>query len=157
MKFASRAPKDYICPICLGIEGVESTNTLIKQTDIIYKDDLVTVFINSFFVGKNSGHAIVVPNKHFENAYDLPRAYGHRVFDVAKEVAIVMKKAYKCDGITIQQNNEPAGDQHAFHYHLHVFPRYENDGYNEVKPEDKRLADPQERKVYANKLKTELR
>jgi histidine triad (HIT) family protein len=67
-----------------------------------------------------------------------------------------MKEAYQCDGITTRQNNEPAGDQHAFHFHFHLFPRYTDDGYNAVQPAEKRLADPAERKEYAAKIKTVL-
>lgn len=149
----SNAPENYECPICLGIEESESPKTLIKPTDIVYKDNLVTAFINSFFMGKNTGHVIVVPNEHFESLYTLPSEYGHRVFDIAKKVAIAMKEAYNCDGITTRQNNEPAGDQHAFHFHFHIFPRYDNDGYNTVQPSDKRLAEPEERAEYAKKLR----
>jgi histidine triad (HIT) family protein len=149
----SNAPKNYICPICISIDGIENNDTLIHQTDKVYQDDLVTAFINSFFVGKNLGHVIVVPSKHFESIYDLPDNYGHRIFDIAKKVAIAMKSVYQCEGITIRQNNEPAGDQHAFHFHLHIFPRYENDGFNEQKPSDKWLATPAERQVFAQKLK----
>lgn len=152
----SNAPDDYICPICLGAQGVESPDTLMKQSDVVYKDELITGFINSFFVGKNAGHVILVPNEHFENMYILPAKYGHRIFDVAQKVALAMKEVYGCDGITIRQNNEPAGDQHAFHFHLHVFPRYKDDGYNAVQPSEKRLADPAERKEYAEKIKTAL-
>lgn len=145
-----------ICPICLGVNKSESEATLMRPTDIIYKDELVTAFINSFFVGKNAGHAIVVPNEHFENIYDLPPEVGHRIFDITKKLSLTMKDVYSCDGITIRQNNEPAGDQHAFHFHLHVFPRYENDGYNAVQPADKRLAKPEERSAYASKLSAAL-
>ncbi|HEX7633523.1 MAG TPA: HIT family protein [Candidatus Saccharimonadales bacterium] len=127
-----------------------------KPTDIVYSDDVVTVFVNSFFMGKNAGHVIVVSNTHYENIYDLPSEVGQHVFVVAQEMAQVIKKAYKADGITIKQNNEPAGDQHAFHYHLHVFPRYENDGFNEILPAQKRLAEPEERARYADRLRTEL-
>lgn len=127
-----------------------------KPTDIVYKDELVTAFINSFFVGKNVGHVIVVPNEHFENLYILPPECGHRVFDIAKKIALAMKEAYVCDGITTRQNNEPAGDQHAFHFHFHIFPRYKDDGYNAVQPSEKRLAEPSERAEYAWKLKTTL-
>lgn len=150
----SRAPEDYICPICLGVQESENPNTLMRPTDIVYKDDLVTAFINSFFVGKNSGHVIVVPNQHFENLYTLPAKQGHRIFEVSKKVAFAMKEAYRCDGITTRQNNEPAGDQHAFHFHFHIFPRYENDGYNTIsQPTEKRLAQPEERAKYAAKLR----
>jgi histidine triad (HIT) family protein len=151
--FPSNAPEDYICPICLGIQKVESEKTLIKPTDIVYSDDTVTVFINSFFMGKNAGHVIVVPNIHYENIYDLPAEVGRHIFDIAQRMAKTIKKAYESNGITIKQNNEPAGDQHAFHFHLHVFPRYDNDGFNEILPEQKRLAEPKERAEYANKLK----
>lgn len=152
MAVKSNAPENYICPICLGVQGMENDNTLMRSGDIVFQDDMVTVFINSFFVGKNAGHVIIVPNEHFENIYNLPKEYGYRIFDISRIAAEALKDAYKCDGITIRQNNEPAGDQHAFHYHLHVFPRYKDDGYNAVQPEDKRLADPSERLSYAQKL-----
>lgn len=152
----SNAPENYICPICLGIQEEESPDTLMRPSDIVYKDELITGFINSFFVGKNAGHIILVPNEHFENIYTLPAEYGHRIFDVAQKVAIALKEIYKCDGITTRQNNEPAGDQHAFHFHLHIFPRYKDDGYNAVQPSEKRLADPEERKEYAEKIKAAL-
>ena len=152
----SNAPENYVCPICLGIQKKENSDTLMKPTDIIYKDELITGFINSFFVGKNAGHVILVPNKHFENIYTLPAKYGYRIFDVAQKIALAMKKVYQCDGITTRQNNEPAGDQHAFHFHFHIFPRYNDDGYDAVQPSEKRLADPAERKEYAEKLKATL-
>lgn len=148
----SNASESYVCPICLVTQGIESSDTLMKATDIIYKDDQVTACINSFFVGNNAGHVIVVPNEHYENIYDLPNEVGHRIADMAKKVSLAMKKAYRCDGITMRQNNEPAGDQHAFHYHMHIFPRYTNDGYNTAV--DKRLAAPEERAEYAKKLKS---
>lgn len=150
--FPSNAPNDYECPICLGVAHIENDQTLLKTVDIVYTDELVTVFINSFFVGKNSGHAIVVPNKHFETLYEIPDEIGSRIFKISKKVAIAMKTSYECDGITIRQNNEPAADQHAFHYHLHVIPRYANDGFNEAVTTGSRLSGPDERVEYAEKL-----
>jgi len=154
--FPSNAPKDNSCPICLGVQKIESEKILMKPTDIVYSDDAVTVFINSFFMGKNAGHVIVVPNTHYENIYDLPAEIGRHNFETAQRMAKAVKVAYKTNGITIKQNNEPAGDQHAFHYHLHVFPRYDNDGFNEILPSQKRLAEPTERAGYADKLKKYL-
>ena len=153
---ASNAPENYNCPICLGVQRSESTDTLIRPTDFVYEDELVVGFINSFFMGKNAGHVIVVPREHYESIYTLPAEHGHRVFDVAQKIAIAMKAAYNADGITTRQNNEPAGDQHAFHYHFHIFPRYDDDGYNQVAPSDKRLAEPEERAEYAERIKQAL-
>jgi histidine triad (HIT) family protein len=152
----SNAPSDYACPICLGVQGIENEQTLLKQADRVYDDELVTVFINSFFVGKNSGHAIVVSNEHFETVYDLPVEVGTRIFEVSKQVAVAMRMAYKCDGITLRQNNEPAGDQHAFHYHQHIFPRYKDDNFNQAVMSDSRLSSPDERIPYAQTLSDAL-
>lgn len=155
--FTSNAPTNYVCPICLGVKLVDSPNTLMKPSDIVYSDEFVTVFVNSFFMGKNSGHVIVVPNDHYENIYDLPEEVGRHIFETAQKMSMAIKKTYNADGITLKQNNESAGDQHAFHFHLHVFPRYKDDAFNAIQPDQKRLADPVERAEYANKLKAGLK
>ena len=152
----NRAGINYICPICLGVGGIENNDTLLKQDDLVYRDDLVSVWINSFWIGRNEGHLIIVPNIHYKNIYDLPSEVGHRISDVSQKMSIALKEAYQCDGVTLRQNNEPAGDQHAFHYHLHVFPRYENDEFNQRLAEKSRLSDPSERIPYVQKLKEYL-
>ncbi len=147
----NHSSKAYICPICLGIQGVENENTLLRKIDLIYRDDIVSVFMNSFFIKGNEGHIIIVPNKHFEHLYDLPVDVGHAIMDCAKRYAIILKQAYKCDGITIQQNNEPAGGQHAFHFHLHIFPRYINDSFY-LNMKNKIKTTPEERINYVKKI-----
>lgn len=153
----TNAPKDYACPICLGNQGIESEDTLLKQADLVYRDDLVSVWINSFWIKGNEGHVIIVPNEHFENIYDLPEEVGNRIFQLSKMMSKTIKDAYGSDGITIRQNNEPAGDQHAFHYHLHVFPRYENDNFNQELTKKSFLSDSKDRTKYVKKLKKFLK
>lgn len=148
----NHAPKGYKCPICLGVKGIESDDTLLKQADLIYKDDLVSVYINSFWIDTAKGHVIVVPNEHYENIFDLPNEVGHRTFEVTKKIALAMKESYGCDGITLRQNNEPASDQHAFHYHQHIFPRYDGDSFNVNMTKKSILSEPNERLEYAKKL-----
>jgi len=67
----NHAATEYKCPICLGVKGIENADTLLKHTDLVVKDDLITAFINSFFIVNNTGHVIIVPNEHFENLYAL--------------------------------------------------------------------------------------
>lgn len=151
----NHAPQNYKCPICLGLQGVESEDTLIRPSDIVYSDDLVTAFISSFFIGNNPGHVIIVPNQHFENIYDLPEEYAFRIQKVARIISLALKKAYNCGGITTLQNNEPVGNQHAFHYHFHVFPRYENDELHKNML-NKKSTTAEERKHFAEKIKQAL-
>ncbi len=46
---------------------------------------------------------------------------------MAKHVAIALKAVHHCDGVSTRQHNEPAGNQEVWHYHLHVFPRFDGD------------------------------
>lgn len=147
------APENYHCPICLATQGIENDDTLLKQADLVFRDDLVSAWINSFWIGKNAGHVIIVPNEHFENLYEIPDEIGLQIFKVSKLISEAMKQTYHCDGITLRQNNEPAGDQHAFHYHLHVFPRYAHDNFNQRLAEKSRLSETIERIAYAEKLR----
>jgi histidine triad (HIT) family protein len=153
----TNAPKEYKCPICLGNNGIENNDTLLKQADLVYKDDLASVWINSFWIKGNEGHVIIVPNDHYENLYDLTDEVGYRIFEVSKKMSKAIKNVYSCDGITIRQNNEPAGDQHAFHYHLHIFPRYTDDNFNQELTKKSYLSDPEKRLKYVSKLKDYLR
>lgn len=148
----SHTPKDYVCPICVAIEGKENNQTLIRQDDIFYKDDSIIAFINSRTWPNNPGGVIIVPNKHFENLYDVPDELLSKIYLLAKKVAIALKETYKCDGTSTRQHNEPAGNQDAWHFHVHVMPRYNNDLLYQLN-DKKRWTTPEERKPYANKLK----
>lgn len=119
----NHAPSTYVCPICLATQSIFDDRTWIRQADIVYRDDAVMVFIGSKFVPGHEGYPIVVPVQHIENIYDMPDEVMHQLSEVTKRVAVAVRETYGCEGITIVQNNEPAGDQHAFHYHVHVVPR----------------------------------
>lgn len=153
----SHAPQDYKCPICLGVNGIENEDTLLKQADLVFKDRVVSVFVNSFWIPTCEGHVIVVPNDHYENIYELPEDINHRIAEVVQMMAVAIKRTYKCDGITTRQNNEPAGNQHAFHYHHHVFPRYDDDSFNINLTKKSVLSDPYKRTDYVSKLKAVLK
>lgn len=66
-----------------------------------------------------------------------------------------MKISYSCDGISTRQHNEPAGNQDVWHFHQHIFPRYDNDLLYENHAL-KQFVDASARKPYANKLKAQL-
>jgi histidine triad (HIT) family protein len=60
-------------------------------------------------------------------------------------------ETYRCEGISTRQHNGPAGNQDAFHYHLHVFPRNDR---NDLYGQPARLATVDERTPYADRLRS---
>ncbi|MDQ0229057.1 HIT family protein [Metabacillus malikii] len=132
----SHAPEEYECPFCRIVAGIEKQNKGTKQRDIIYQNHDVTAFVASKWWPNNKGHVLVVPNQHYENMYELPANIAAEIHRAAQLTAFAMKNTYHCDGISTRQHNEPAGNQDVWHYHLHVYPRYENDNLYLTKGDD---------------------
>jgi len=125
-------PADYECPFCRLVAGGEGPVN--GQRDIVHQTELATALISPRWWPNNHGHVLVVPNAHHENIFDVPRKYGHGVHDLVREIAIAMRRTYGCDGISTRQHNEPGGNQDAWHYHVHVFPRYHDDRLYGTRP-----------------------
>ena len=145
-------PKNYQCPFCKIVKGVEDKYVSTKQDDIFFKDKYITAFISSHWWPNNKGHVVIIPNKHIENIYSLPNSLSHKIHDFEKQIAIALKKIYKCDAVSSRQHNEPDGDQDVWHYHLHVFPRYKNDKLY-LSNSKKYLTDEKQRLPFSSKLK----
>jgi histidine triad (HIT) family protein len=105
--------------------------------------------VNARFWGRNEGHVVVVTNEHFENIFDLPTRLAGPIHDTARLCAIALMETYGCDGVSTRQHNAPAGNQDAWHYHVHVFPRYHGDGLYGA---ERRMSTPEDRLPYAEKL-----
>ena len=93
----------------------------------------------------NPGKALVIPLAHIENVYTLPDAgRPHRPHGAPRGGR--HRTGYPCDGVTVRQNNEPAGGQDVCT--THVIPRYIGDGkYRPVR------ADDRDRARYAGRLR----
>jgi histidine triad (HIT) family protein len=148
-------PKNYICPFCTIGKLEESPFSLFKLNHLVYHDKDLSVFISSAKWPKNPGIALIIPNKHYENIYEMPENLLAKTHVLAKKIALAMKKGYKCDGVSTRQHNEPAGNQEVWHYHFQVFPRYHKD-HLYVSHMKKRNATDAERAKYAAILKKYL-
>lgn len=147
----NHAPQNYICPLC-QIAKREETQRGYQEESVIFRNDSITAFIAGKWWKSNPGHMIIIPTNHIENIYDMPETIGHQIFDFSKKVAIALKEKYQCDGVSTRQHNEPAGNQDVYHYHLHVFPRYENDNLY-LNHQDTYWPSAEEKQPYADKLK----
>jgi histidine triad (HIT) family protein len=143
-------PANYECPFCTFLNGGGDKYT--QQEDVVFKNDYTTIVIAPRWWTKNSGSVLVVPNRHSENIYDIPDEYISEVYKTVKKISIAIKAAYKCDGTSTRQHNEPAGGQDVWHFHGQVLPRYAGD--NLYKNTDQnRFVDAETRAPFADKLR----
>src|SRR3979411_1781597 len=88
-----------------------------------YEADHARAFLD--IMPRTPGHTLVIPKAPARNILDIkPDDYAH-VARGAHKIAAAAMKAFKADGITIQQFNEAAGGQVVFHLHMHVLPRHD--------------------------------
>jgi histidine triad (HIT) family protein len=125
MNSFTHEPKGYVCPFCEFIAGKETDYN--QKADIVYRNEFTTAFIAPKWWTNNQGHVLVVPNKHFENIYSIPDEQIAEVYKTVKKIAVAIRSTYNCDGTSTRQHNEPHGNQDVWHFHVHVYPRYEND------------------------------
>ncbi|MBQ7782041.1 MAG: HIT family protein [Lachnospiraceae bacterium] len=74
------------------------------------------------------GHALILPKEHYDNLYELPEDTAARVMKLAKKMAVVMTEKLQADGFNLVQNNGETAGQTVMHFHMHLIPRYEEDG-----------------------------
>lgn len=107
------------CIFCRIIAGEIPSHTL-------YEDEEFKVILDAGPATR--GHALILPKDHYANLYELPEDKAADVMKLAKKMMSVMTDKLHCDGFNIVQNNGEVAGQTVFHFHMHLIPRYKNDG-----------------------------
>jgi len=112
------------CPFCAYAAGRFSREL------IVYEDATVLVMPSKDQKRTNRGHCLVVTRAHIPNIYELPGGDAAPVLAAVSAAARASKQAFSADGVSLRQNNEPAGGQDVFHLHFHVVPRFLEDDFD---------------------------
>ena len=92
----------------------------------LYEDDAFKVILDLGPATK--GHALILPKDHADNLYELSDEIASKVLVLAKKMAALMTDKLQCDGFNLVQNNGEAAGQTVNHFHMHLIPRYVDDG-----------------------------
>jgi histidine triad (HIT) family protein len=126
--------KDSDCIFCKIANGEIPSRT-------IYEDERFRVILDLGPATK--GHALILPKEHFSDIYEIPDDWAADAMLLAKKMAGIMQKNLHADGFNIVQNNGTVAGQTVFHFHIHLIPRYRNDGqrigWNPGKPAQEEL------------------
>ena len=98
-----------------------------RQLDaaIVYESEHVIAFADHDPI--NVGHILICPVKPYESFIDLPDTIYAEITDVARDLFKRIERLFQPDGISFIQNNGKCNELN--HYHLHIFPRFEGDGF----------------------------
>ena len=92
----------------------------------VYDDQRTLAFMDINPLSR--GHCLVVPKAHAATLYDAEAEDLKAAIATAKKVAGAIRKALNPDGLNLLQANGAAAFQSVPHFHLHLIPRWTNDG-----------------------------
>ncbi len=128
------------CIFCKIIKGEIPYNK-------VYEDEKILAFLDINPV--NYGHVLVIPKKHFQWFYEVPDKILSYLTIKSKDIVIALKKTLKPDYVALSVVGLDVP-----HFHLHLIPRWKNDGMDNFWP-TKKYKDNEE-KEYAEKIRKEI-
>ena len=92
----------------------------------IFEDDKTLAFMD--INPLNSGHCLVITKTHAANLFEAELDDLRAAIATAQRVALAIRDGLKPDGLNMLQANGAAAFQSVPHFHLHLIPRWNNDG-----------------------------
>ncbi|GAA0980481.1 HIT family protein [Acrocarpospora macrocephala] len=98
------------------------------EASVVFSDDRVVAFMDIGAV--TPGHVLVVPRRHAVGLEDLDEETSTHVWRVGHRIGQAFRQSgLRCEGVNVFLADGAAAFQEIFHFHLHVFPRYKDDGF----------------------------
>jgi histidine triad (HIT) family protein len=118
----------------------------------VFEDGLCLAFMD---IGPISpGHTLLVPKAHYETIHQMPADEAAHLARHIPVLAAAVQKAVSAEGINVLQNNGPCSGQEVLHVHVHLIPRWPEDGLGFRWPA--READPEVLKQQAEAIRQRL-
>jgi len=92
----------------------------------VYEDERTLAFMD--INPLNSGHCLVVTKAHAPTLFDASVEDLTAAIAAVKKVAHAVREAVQPDGLNLLQANGAAAFQSVSHFHIHLIPRWNNDG-----------------------------
>ncbi len=101
----------------------------------IYEDENCIAFLDIKPI--TAGHMLIIPKVHAETLSELHDNFAGELLRTGKKMSIALKKSkLQCKGVNYLLAEGKEAGQEIFHVHLHVIPRYSNDGFYFHMPSD---------------------
>jgi len=111
------------CVFCKIVKGEIQSNT-------VYEDESNLAFLD--INPQAMGHTMVISKTHASSLLELDDDKLKSLIIAVKEMAKKIKDKLNPDGFSYGINQGKISGQSVPHLHIHIFPRYENDGGSSV-------------------------
>jgi len=101
----------------------------------VYEDDEFIAFLDAFPF--NEGHTLIIPKTHYDKLSETPDNIAAGMMRLVPQLSKAIMKAVGAKGFNVGVNNGKVASQSIDHTHLHIIPRFENDGHEPWHGKDK--------------------
>ena len=81
------------------------------------------------------GHTLLIPKRHIRDLWELETPEGEDLIAHLLPLARALRTALEPHGFNIINSAGVAATQSVFHFHIHLVPRWDNDGFGPLWPE----------------------
>lgn len=121
----------------------------------VYEDEDVLAFLD--LSQATPGHTLLVPKADVPDIFAYDDDLAQRVLTKIPKVARAIKASDdKIIGMNILMNNGEAAGQSVFHSHIHLIPRYKDDGLNLPAPSEEHPVSDEVYKERAAKISAQF-
>ena len=117
-------PRREPCPFCDNVAGRVPASGV--EMAALADDQLTLSFLNPRQI--EPGALLVIPKRHAPTLLDLTADEATAVMLAVRRVPHALVEAVNPAGLNLSQNNGLVGYQSVPHFHMHVVPRYPDDG-----------------------------
>ena len=121
---------------------------------IVHQDDLTIAFID--FRQFHAGHTLVIPRRHFRDVRELDESTAAALMMTVSRVTRAVGAVFPNDGLSLWHSIGEAAFQEVPHLHIHIHPRFRDDGLLRVYPRPPATPQKEERDQYAALLRQHL-
>ena len=108
------------CTFCQILKGE-------SPASLTYEDDSIVAFMDIQPI--THGHMLVVPRQHAVLMSEVDETVAMRSFRIARELAVLVRRTLGARGVNLFVADGEVAFQDVPHFHVHVIPRYPNDGF----------------------------
>jgi histidine triad (HIT) family protein len=139
-------PSREPCPFCENVQlGVSSGGVECVK---LLEDEFALAFVAPRPI--QAGHVLVISKRHASTMLDVSEGELGAIMQLVRRLSIALVATLDPAGLNVFQNNGVLADQAVPHFHVHVVPRYPDDGGTFRPPQE--LTPLKERVSFAQQL-----
>ncbi len=121
------------CPFCTFARGDD------RSVEVVCESDAWVAFFP--LDPATPGDTLVIPRQHVADLWAVDPALGSELMAGVIRVGRAIRTALAPEGLNLITSEGRVATQTVFHLHLHVVPRWKQDGFGQIWPAGKRCDD----------------